>query len=66
MALFDDIDSRRELVKRLLLAELLARPGRGPLALRGAGAFPRARAARRAPAADSAEPPREPPGEGEP
>jgi hypothetical protein len=66
MALFDDIDSRRELVKRLLLAELLARPGRGPLALRGAAALGRARAARRVPEADAAGPPREPPGEGEP
>jgi hypothetical protein len=66
MALFDDIDSRRELVKRLLLAELLARPGRGPLALRGVAAFRRLAPVRRAPEADAGAPPREPPQEGEP
>jgi hypothetical protein len=62
MALLDDVDSRRELVKRLVLAELLARPGRGPLALlHGVRGFA-PRTVRRA----EPEPSREPAGEGEP
>jgi hypothetical protein len=61
MALLDDVDSRRELVKRLVLAELLARPGRGPLALRGVRPLA-PRAVQRA----EHEPSREPAGEGEP
>jgi hypothetical protein len=60
MAGHDSITARRELVKRLVLAELLARPGCGPLALRLAG--PRARVGS-APAERTEA--REPAGEGE-
>lgn len=62
MALSDGVRTRRELVERLVLAELLARRGRGPLALRMPTAF-RAPAPPRAP--DAAERPG-PAEEGEP